>query len=453
MKTMKNCCFLAVVLCSLFLWSGFGPWLVPAEAFVPLKGDMSNYDPGSTFFPTSGDTIKVGIYWTFSGTMAVVGHAAWSTIGFAVHDINSQGGIVVDGKKKKIQLFKGDNQGDPSAGKRAIEKLYLEDNVDLAIGCTGTHLCLVAQQVAAKHKKIYMNIQALSDLLMDGKNFNRYTFRPAVTTDALGRGLAYYFSTRQEKKFYILCQDYAYGRAYADGFKAGFKDYLAKLPGREIVAEEYHPLGCKDFAPYLTKVMGSGTDVIITGDYAPDAGNLLKAKAQMGVKAIMGSNLFWWDYAGLKALGGPGGAGNVAVAEWLIDQKNPMTSKYNELFHKCWEKWKAPYNILSLKWSMATTACATISTYWIFDVVRRAASTDPEMIIKVFEGDSWSGFGKTVYMRPCDHTMVQDLYGCELIFPNPWHDDAAYLKPNPDTILAKYAEPPMAPDLDRCKKK
>ena len=84
--------------------------------------------------------------------------------------------------------------------------------------------------------------------------------------------------------------------------------------------------------------------------------------------------------------------------------------------------------------------------------MQRAKSTDPEKIIKVFEGDKWSGFGPTVEMRVCDHTMVQDLYGTELIFPNSYWDNAAFLKDNPDIIPAKYATAPIPTDLARCKK-
>jgi len=428
----------------LFCFSG-----VPqAPAFEILKGDMSNYDPGNPAFPTKGDTIKVGVYWMFSGPLAINGNIAWSTIGFAVHDINSQGGIMVDGKMKKIQMFKGDNQMDPNAGKRAMEKLILEDKVDFIIGCTGTHLSLIAQQVAGKYKKIYLNVAALSDLLMDGKNFNRYTFRAAVTTDVLGRALAYYFSTRPEKKFYILCQDYAYGHAYADGFKNGFKEYLSD---RQLVGEAYHPLACKDFAPYMTKIQGSEAEVIVTGDYAPDAGNLLKAKAQMGVKAKVAGNLFW-EISGLRALGGPEGAGNIVASEWLIGQNNPIAYKYFQTWNKQWQTWKEPYNTTVQRYSTSTIASESISSYWFFDVVQRAKSTNPEKIIKVFEGDKWNGFGRTLEMRPCDHTMVQDMYGSELIFPNPYWEDAAYIKLNPDIIPAKYATPPIPADLDRCKK-
>ena len=215
-----------------------------------------------------------------------------------------------------------------------------------------------------------------------------------------------------------------------------------------MVGENYHPLAVKDFAPYLTKAQGSGAEVMVTGDYTPDAGNLLKTKAQMGVKAIVAGNLFW-EPGGLKALGGPEEAGNVAVSEWLIRKDNPIAAKYMDTYNKQSKTWKEPYNTSVFRWSTTTNASESISTYWFFDVVQRVKSTDAEKIIKVFEGDKWSGFGPTVEMRVCDHTMIQDLYGSELIFRNSYWEDAAYPKDNPDIIPAKCATPPIPTDLAR----
>ena len=50
-----------------------------------------------------------------------------------------------------------------------------------------------------------------------------------------------------------------------------------------MVGEDYHKLFLTDFAPYLTKIKASGAEVIYTGDWIPDAANLVKQARQMGV--------------------------------------------------------------------------------------------------------------------------------------------------------------------------
>ena len=70
----------------------------PVMAFTPLKTDMSTFDPTNQSFPTSGDTIKIGVFEPLTGPSAISGEIYTLTMGWAVHDINAQGGIMVDGK-------------------------------------------------------------------------------------------------------------------------------------------------------------------------------------------------------------------------------------------------------------------------------------------------------------------------------------------------------------------
>jgi len=119
--------------------------LPQAMAFEPLKGDLSNYDPNNQTFPTSGDTIKVAIWDVFTGPNAYIGQSYWAVLGFVAHDINSQGGILVDGKMKKIQIIKADTQGKPAPGKSAAEKAILQDKVVVFSGVAGSHIAKVGQ--------------------------------------------------------------------------------------------------------------------------------------------------------------------------------------------------------------------------------------------------------------------------------------------------------------------
>ena len=91
--------------------------------------------------------------------------------------------------------------------------------------------------------------------------------------------MAYFYSKRPENKFYILNQDYSYGHIMATAFREALKQYK---PGAEVVGEDFHPLFIKDFAPYITKIQASGAEVIFTGDWSPDAQNLLVQSRQMG---------------------------------------------------------------------------------------------------------------------------------------------------------------------------
>jgi len=91
--------------------------------------DMSDFDPNNPIIPT-GDTIKIALVASFSGPAAVVGQLYWACATFVAHDINMRGGILVDGKMKKIQLFKADHMSKPAQTKKVCERMILKNKVN-----------------------------------------------------------------------------------------------------------------------------------------------------------------------------------------------------------------------------------------------------------------------------------------------------------------------------------
>jgi branched-chain amino acid transport system substrate-binding protein len=437
-----------VLACCLCLFAALIWGLSHALAFEPLKGDMFTFDPNRPVIPT-GDTIKVGLFDPFSGPGTLGGEIYWLALGWVAHDINAQGGILVDGKRKKIQIIKGDTQTKPDVAKRMAERFCLEDRIDVMTGTAGSHLNLIGQAVAAKYKKIYVNVQAPSDFLHGGKSFNRYTFRTCGTNAMLASALAYYYSTRPERKFYILCQDYAFGHDLGEAFKKYLKQYS---PQAQIVGEDYHPLFAKDFAPYFTKIQGSGAEVIFTGDWAADAENLIKQSRQMGMTIPL-AGPFIDDARALETIGGPAGRGIVAVYPYQPSFDHPRNNALNKLWHEQWKRWKKLYGSAFFMWPNGATGTGIVAFYWLFDVIQRAGSTDPEKIIRIWEGDEYQCVtGAVLKMRACDHQTIMDLYVSRLDFPTKWYPSAAgYTKAF--VVPSRFCVPPIAEDLERCGKK
>ena len=295
-------CLVYVLILSLAIFVSYGPALAakPAKAAAkaadPLgkanarfdvnkMSDMSDYDPANPVVPT-GDTIKIAVVAAFSGPSAFNGQSYFFIAQWVAHDINKRGGIMVDGKKKLIQVIKADHMSKADQCKKVCERMALQEKVHFFWGTDGSHFMKIINETANKYKVIAMNVPCLSDDLQDATNFSRYAFHTAYSTEQIARGLAYYYGQirKKEKKFYILNQDYAFGHSLAEAFKKGLKEYY---PEAQIVGEDYHKLFLTDFAPYLTKVKASGAEVIFTGDWLPDAGNLLKQARQMGLNASL----------------------------------------------------------------------------------------------------------------------------------------------------------------------
>ena len=491
MKSVGKNVFIAVSICSLMFLTVFSPSMAtaakaekkskvvkvdeqawagkPHDRFDGSKmSDMSDFDPTKSAMlgTVKGDTIKIAYINTFSGPGAANGPIHMMPLQFAAYDINKRGGIWVDGKKRLIEIIQADHMSKPDQCKKICERMVLQEKVHVLVGTSGSNLMKIINEVGNKYKVIVMNEGALADELQDATNFGRYSFMPSPTTDQIGRGMAYYYGQirKKEKKFYILCQDYSFGHGMAESFKAGLKEYY---PEAQIVGEDYHKLFLTDFAPYLEKTKASGAEVIYTGDWIPDAANLLKQARQMGIK-IPFANLFMNEPNFLHEVGVEGTKGlmNIDVYDMPHAFKNyPDYIKFFKAWNNGWKKgWKDPFNARLYELGTGGIGLYGASGYWLFSVIERAKSLDPEKIIKVWEGDVYQyPNGKIVKMRACDHKTVQPLRVAEYVPPDqqkvsmsipPYYWFQGTSSAGPEWLIpAGKVLPPMDQKLDRCKGK
>ena len=451
-------CLIIICLCTF----GLGQALAAGVTFNdPAKiSDMSDFDPNNPIIP-EGDTIKIAIVASFSGPAAIVGQIYFISAQWAAHDINKRGGILVDGKRKKVQIIKANTESKPAVAKKVCERMVLQERVHVLWGTNGSHIMKVINQVAKKYKVIAQCAAALSDELYDAQNFTRYSFMTSFQTSQIGRAAAYYYGQRKkEKKFYILCQDYLFGHSMAKGFKDGLKKYY---PEAEIVGEDYHKLFLTDFAPYLTKVKASGAEVIYTGDWIPDAANLLKQARQMGIDLPI-ANTFLDEPNMLHAVGVEGTKGLLNISQYGADNpafKTPGQIKAYKEWNNLWKtKWTTPWNTPLFKHGSGNIGSYTQQTYWLLSVIERAGSTDPEKIIQTWEGDAFRMMnGKVVTMRASDHKVIQNLHAVEYVPPEAqkqsfnippysWYEGCSNAGPV-TTIPADKIMPLLDPELKR----
>jgi ABC-type branched-subunit amino acid transport system substrate-binding protein len=443
MKSVGKGIFVLVCILSFFSVTTFSPSM--AMAFEPLKGDLSKYDPNNLTFPTSGDTIKLGIWDAFTGVNSYQGQAYTALLGFVAQDINSQGGIKVDGKMKKIEIVKIDTQAKPDPAKRALEKAILQDKIHAFSGVAGTHLAKIGQNLAKEYKVIFVCNSAYSDELNMLPNFNEYYFHTCGTSSTSAKSLAVYYRNRPETKFYILAQDYVWGHESAAVFKETMK---AAKPNAKIVGEEYFPLFTKDFAPYLEKVRASGAEMVFTMAWGADNENLIKQSRQLGLKSplkpeyyIPMASPFLDDSRPLLVIGGPAGRGLVLCTDFTLDRSVPNVKKLCDIWNSRWKTWKAPYDTALYQWPNGGWYRMLTSYYWYFQVLQKAGSTDPKKVTAVWEGDTFDFFGWKHYMRPDDHQVIADRPIAELVFPNEWDRPESAAVGKPTWIPAKDCMP------------
>ena len=177
---------------------------------------------------------------------------------------------------------------------------------------------------------------------------------------------------------------------------------------------------------------------------------MLKQAVGMGMKLPI-ANIYIDNRPALDSIGGPAGEIMINGNDYMVSVETPQNKAFVEVWHKSSDNWTPPYDDSQWIWPVTIFGRCVDATYWMFDVIERAGTTDPEKIIATWEGDEYIGLVGKLKMRACDHQAIRDMFVTQFEFPNKWDEKgASYGKAI--RIDAMYCMPPIPEDLDRCKK-
>jgi branched-chain amino acid transport system substrate-binding protein len=351
--------------------------------------------------------VKIGVLEPLSGPVKYIGDGYTASVRFGADRVNKAGGVL----GRKLEIVPVDSELKPDVATRRANDLVLGEKVDILAMGTGSNIAKAASQVANQYKKVFVSYGTEAAELT-GEEFFPTTFRCCLNTDMHSAQLAVYFARLAPKKytkFYLLNQDYNFGRAAADGFKKKFTRIRAA--DQQIVGEEYHPLQkVQDFGPYITKIMASGAEVVITGDWGQDLRLLIQQGAGLGWKAKLG-NYFLNDPTVLQAVG-KAAVGHVTADAYLITVDAPE----NREFVRAWRA-HYPDAPLSYRYPDLAFGRAAYAIQWVADVAKRAGSLDTQSLITAWEGAKFKTAWGEVAMRPCDHQMLTRGFVAEIMEP------------------------------------
>lgn len=351
--------------------------------------------------------IKLGIVEPQSGPVKYIGDSNIAAFRFAAERVNAAGGVL----GRTLEVVVADSELKPDVATRRANDLVLGDKVDFLVVNTGSNIAKAVSQIATQHRKVFCSTGTEARELT-GEEFFETTFRCCLNTDMHSGELAVYFTRlapRKYGKFYLLNQDYNFGRAAADGFKKKFD--RIKSAGQEIIGEEYHPLQkVQDFGPYITKIMASGAEVVMTGDWGQDLRLLLQQGAALGWKVKVG-NYFLNDPVVLQAVG-QAALGHVTADAYLSTVDTPE----NREFVRAWRA-RYPDAPISYKYPDLTIARCHYAVLWAADVMKRAGSLDTQRLITTWEGARFKTAWGDVEMRACDHQMQTRGFVAEIMAP------------------------------------
>ncbi len=342
--------------------------------------------------------IKIAFLDTLSGPTGPVAENGLTTFQLAAEHINAAGGI--NGEPVEIKVY--DNGGTSDGTVIQLQKA-IDDGARYVMVANGSALAAALLDGVNKHNTrnpgeevLYFNWGASAPELTN-ENCSYWHFRFAAHSGMAVNALTDFVKNRPEiRKVYLINQDYVFGRSVMEAAIAQLKD---KRPDVEIVGNELHPLSkVQDFTPYVQKIITSGADAVITGNWGQDMVLLVKAAADSGAKMPF-LTVFGGSRGTIAALGEAAvgklhfvneGTNNMDVPEEqasLVAEYKERFPQYDYLYHRN----------------------ATL-LYMLKKAAEQAGSTDPLAVAKALEGLAFDDAYGPVTMRASDHQLQTNLY-------------------------------------------
>jgi len=267
----------------------------------------------------AGDTVKVGVMYSITGKGSTVAKMQLDGVNLAVKQINDQGGIMLGGKRVKVELVIRDDETKPDVGIRRLREFVNED-VRIIVGGTFAHVSTAINEQIKDGSALFMATNGIQEKIFKKKNKAPYYISSLGAVDGIGRMCADYVAkTFQPKHVVLFLPDYAYGRGAAAG---AHKIFESRYPDIKIT-EVWSPVGTPDFTSYIIKIKEAKPDVVMMGHWGNDAINALKQVYELGLRkdskiffnsinlafttgvpaeAIEDVTMGWWWYHDLSSL-------------------------------------------------------------------------------------------------------------------------------------------------------
>lgn len=272
----------------------------------------------TNIFSQNQDTIKVGVFSDFTGWTASFGQATKNGVELAAEEINDTGGI----NGKKIKLIFEDNQGRPETAKKVVEKLILEDTVDVIIGDVASSNSLAAAPVA-QMAKIPMITPSSTNLQVTkvGDYIFRVCFIDPLQGSAMAKFAFYQLNLRRVAIFGDVNSDYS--KNLSENFKKTFTDL-----GGKIVNEQAYTQLDDNFRGQLKVIKKSKPDAIyLPGYYAETAQIAKEARAlKINIPLLGGDG---WDSPELWKIGGESLSNSYITNHFASDDSSSAVQNFS----------------------------------------------------------------------------------------------------------------------------
>lgn len=330
-------------------------------------------DEGAPVVAKDGDVlvVRIGAASPLTGPQAHIGIDIRNGTQLGVDDINAAG-LVVGGKKVKLELLAEDDEANPTKATTVAQKL-VDAKVVAVVGHFNSGASIPASKIYADAGIVQISPGSTNPKYT--QQAFKTTYRVVANDDQQGPvGAQFAVQKMAAKNIAVIDDSTAYGQGLANAFEA-----KATALGATIVAREHTTDKDTDFTAILTAVKSKNPDLVFFGGIDTQAGPMAKQMAGLGIKAkFLGGD--GMQTPNFIKLAGDSAEGAMASIPGLPKDKMPGGKAFLE-------KFKAKYNAeVELFAPMGYDAVFVVA-----EAMKRAGSTDPAKILAEMPRTNYTG--------------------------------------------------------------
>ena len=342
-----------------------------SSSTTPTESPAAGGSPGASTVAAAGggETIKVGILHSLSGTMAISEKSVVDAEQLAIEEINAAGGVL----GKKIEAIVEDGASDWPTFAEKAKKLIDQDKVTTIFGCwTSASRKAVLPVFEEKKHMLWYPVQ------YEGQECSQNIFYTGAAPNQQIEPSVDWLLTNKGKEFFLVGSDYVFPRTANTIIKAQLQ-----AKGGKTVGEDYLPLGNTEVTPIIAKIRAA----------LPNGGviyNTLNGDSNVAFfKQLQGAGLTPDKYPSMsvsiaeeevKAIGPEYLKGHYAAWNYFMTVDSPSNKKFVEAFKKKYGNDRVTNDPME---------AAYIAVYLWKQAVETAKTTDLEPVRKAAIGQSF----------------------------------------------------------------
>lgn len=335
----------------------------------------------------AADSITFGVITPSTGTYGYAGELVRKGATLAIEEKGQVLG-------KKLALATRDDEGKPAVGVRRLSELIASENVKFFNGNYSSAVGLAESEVAQKRKVLQYAAGGSEDFT--GSRCSRYTFQWSANAYTALKALVDYVSHEMPdaKRWYTITADYVFGQSLLKYAKIAGAE-----KGIEIVGNDFHPLGERQYTQYLTKAIAAKPDVLCLLNGGSDAVTCVRQFHGYGAKNIRVVAPWAIEVDEMKEL-------TPEMRDGLILGQNyyhTLDTPANKAFV---EKYKAKYNSMPAY----ASAYGYDSFRTILLAMEKAKSIEVADVIRAMEGMQFDGVLGPTHIDAETHQTVRPYF-------------------------------------------